>query len=96
NMVEVKKEMEAKGFVKPMVASLAGDVEVEEEADARRPHRRRKGIPHPWRAVGEKELESQFDTANGGLRPAGFLLRVPSPRNAPGASGVGPRSGSRT
>src|SRR5258706_935734 len=26
NMVEVKKEMEAKGFVKPMVASLAGDV----------------------------------------------------------------------
>ena len=29
NMVEVKKEMEAKGFVKPIVASLAGDVEVE-------------------------------------------------------------------
>ena len=27
NMAEVKKEMEAKGFVKPMVASLAGDVE---------------------------------------------------------------------
>jgi len=33
NMVEVKKEMEAKGFVKPMVASLAGDVEVEEAAE---------------------------------------------------------------
>src|SRR6201982_725220 len=32
-MVEVKKEMEAKGFVKPMVASLAGDVEVEEAAE---------------------------------------------------------------
>src|SRR3954447_6820922 len=31
-MVEVKKEMEAKGFVKPVVASLAGDVEVEEAA----------------------------------------------------------------
>ncbi len=33
NMVEVKKEMEAKGFVKPIVASLAGDIEVEEAAD---------------------------------------------------------------
>src|SRR5271169_1359667 len=33
NMVEVKKEMEAKGFVKPMVASLAGDAEVEEAAE---------------------------------------------------------------
>src|SRR5882762_7189552 len=33
NMVEVKKEMEAKGFVKPVVASLAGDVEVEEAAE---------------------------------------------------------------
>src|SRR6202140_3292117 len=33
NMVEGKKEMEAKGFVKPMVASLAGDVEVEEAAE---------------------------------------------------------------
>src|SRR6266498_1571585 len=33
NMVEVKKEMETKGFVKPMVASLAGDVEVEEAAE---------------------------------------------------------------
>ncbi|HEY6633439.1 MAG TPA: acetate--CoA ligase family protein [Rhizobiaceae bacterium] len=33
NMVEVKKEMEAKGFVKPMVASLAGDIEVEEAAE---------------------------------------------------------------
>ena len=32
-MVEVKKEMEAKGFEKPMVASLAGDVEVEEAAE---------------------------------------------------------------
>jgi len=30
---EVKKEMEAKGFVKPIVASLAGDVEVEEAAE---------------------------------------------------------------
>src|SRR5499426_864401 len=33
NMVEVKKEMDAKGFVKPIVASLAGDVEVEEAAE---------------------------------------------------------------
>ena len=33
NMVEVKQEMEAKGFVKPIVASLAGDVEVEEAAE---------------------------------------------------------------
>src|ERR1700683_2779162 len=33
NMVEVKKEMEAKGFVKPIVASLAGDIEVEEAAE---------------------------------------------------------------
>ena len=33
NVVEVKKEMEAKGFVKPIVASLAGDVEVEEAAE---------------------------------------------------------------
>ena len=33
NMVEVKKEMEAKGFVKPIVASLAGDVEVEQAAE---------------------------------------------------------------
>ncbi|WP_424627725.1 acetate--CoA ligase family protein [Bradyrhizobium sp. SYSU BS000235] len=33
NMVEVKKEMEAKGISKPMVASLAGDVEVEEAAE---------------------------------------------------------------
>jgi hypothetical protein len=33
NMVEVKREMEAKGLVKPMVASLAGDVEVEEAAE---------------------------------------------------------------
>src|SRR5499427_4323797 len=41
NMVEVKKEMEAKGFVKPMVASLAGDVEVEEAAEYLYQH----GIP---------------------------------------------------
>jgi acetyl coenzyme A synthetase (ADP forming)-like protein len=33
NMVEVKKEMKAKGIEKPMVASLAGDIEVEEAAD---------------------------------------------------------------
>jgi len=33
NMVEVKKEMKAKGIEKPIVASLAGDVEVEEAAD---------------------------------------------------------------
>jgi acetyl coenzyme A synthetase (ADP forming)-like protein len=33
NMVEVKKEMEAKGISKPMVASLAGDIEVEEAAE---------------------------------------------------------------
>jgi len=41
NMVEVKKEMEAKGFVKPIVASLAGDVEVEEAAEFLYQH----GIP---------------------------------------------------
>src|SRR5579871_6188106 len=41
NMVEVKKEMEAKGFVKPIVASLAGDVEVEEAAEYLYQH----GIP---------------------------------------------------
>ena len=33
NMVEVKNEMKAKGIEKPMVASLAGDIEVEEAAD---------------------------------------------------------------
>jgi acetyl coenzyme A synthetase (ADP forming)-like protein len=33
NMVEVKNEMKAKGYDKPMVASLAGDVEVEEAAE---------------------------------------------------------------
>jgi acetyl coenzyme A synthetase (ADP forming)-like protein len=32
-MVEVKNEMKAKGIEKPMVASLAGDVEVEEAAE---------------------------------------------------------------
>lgn len=32
-MVEVKKEMKARGIEKPMVASLAGDVEVEEAAE---------------------------------------------------------------
>jgi len=31
-MVQVVKEMRAKGIVKPIVASLAGDVEVEEAA----------------------------------------------------------------
>jgi acetyl coenzyme A synthetase (ADP forming)-like protein len=41
NMVEVKKEMDAKGFVKPMVASLAGDIEVEEAAEYLYQH----GIP---------------------------------------------------
>jgi acetyl coenzyme A synthetase (ADP forming)-like protein len=33
NMVEVKNAMKAKGIEKPMVASLAGDIEVEEAAD---------------------------------------------------------------
>ena len=33
NMVEVKNEMKARGIDKPMVASLAGDVEVEEAAE---------------------------------------------------------------
>jgi acetyl coenzyme A synthetase (ADP forming)-like protein len=33
NMVEVKNEMKAKGIDKPMVASLAGDIEVEEAAE---------------------------------------------------------------
>src|SRR4029079_19172465 len=32
NMVQVVEEMKAKGIVKPIVASLAGDVEVEEAA----------------------------------------------------------------
>ncbi|MBN9004746.1 MAG: acetate--CoA ligase family protein [Rhizobiales bacterium] len=33
NMVEVKNEMKAKGIEKPIVASLAGDIEVEEAAE---------------------------------------------------------------
>ncbi|MDO9562764.1 MAG: acetate--CoA ligase family protein [Bradyrhizobium sp.] len=33
NMVEVKNEMKARGIEKPIVASLAGDIEVEEAAD---------------------------------------------------------------
>jgi acetyl coenzyme A synthetase (ADP forming)-like protein len=33
NMVEVKNAMKAKGIEKPMVASLAGDIEVEEASD---------------------------------------------------------------
>ena len=33
NMVEIKNEMKAKGIDKPIVASLAGDVEVEEAAE---------------------------------------------------------------
>src|SRR6195952_3417063 len=33
NMVELKNEMKAKGIEKPIVASLAGDIEVEEAAD---------------------------------------------------------------
>jgi acyl-CoA synthetase (NDP forming) len=33
NMVEVVNEMKAKGKIKPVVASLAGDVEVEEAAE---------------------------------------------------------------
>jgi acyl-CoA synthetase (NDP forming) len=40
-MVEVKEEMAAKGIEKPMVASLAGDVEVEEAAE----HLYQHGIP---------------------------------------------------
>ncbi|CAH2406180.1 acetate--CoA ligase family protein [Mesorhizobium escarrei] len=40
-MVEVKEEMTAKGIEKPMVASLAGDVEVEEAAEYLYQH----GIP---------------------------------------------------
>ena len=40
-MVEVKEEMEAKGIEKPIVASLAGDVEVEEAAEYLYQH----GIP---------------------------------------------------
>jgi acyl-CoA synthetase (NDP forming) len=40
-MVEVKDEMAAKGIVKPMVASLAGDVEVEEASQYLYDH----GIP---------------------------------------------------
>ena len=33
NIVEIKNEMKAKGNEKPVVASLAGDVEVEEAAE---------------------------------------------------------------
>ncbi|GAA3855078.1 acetate--CoA ligase family protein [[Pseudomonas] carboxydohydrogena] len=33
NMVQIKNEMKAQGFEKPMVASLAGDVEVEEASE---------------------------------------------------------------
>ena len=33
NMVEIKNEMKAKGIEKPIVASLAGDIEVEEAAE---------------------------------------------------------------
>jgi acetyl coenzyme A synthetase (ADP forming)-like protein len=33
NMVEIKNEMKSKGIEKPIVASLAGDIEVEEAAD---------------------------------------------------------------
>jgi len=33
NMVEVKNAMKAKGIEKPIVASLAGDIEVEEASD---------------------------------------------------------------
>jgi hypothetical protein len=40
-MAEVKVEMAAKGIVKPMVASLAGDVEVEEASQYLYEH----GIP---------------------------------------------------
>ena len=41
NMVEVVEEMKAKGIDKPIVASLAGDVEVEEAAQYLYEH----GIP---------------------------------------------------
>jgi acyl-CoA synthetase (NDP forming) len=40
-MVEVVEEMRAKGIAKPVVASLAGDVEVEEAAEYLYDH----GIP---------------------------------------------------
>ena len=40
-MAQVVEEMRAKGFVKPVVASLAGDVEVEEAAEFLYQH----GIP---------------------------------------------------
>jgi acyl-CoA synthetase (NDP forming) len=40
-MVQVVEEMKAKGIVKPIVASLAGDVEVEEAAQYLYEH----GIP---------------------------------------------------
>ena len=40
-MVEVVEEMRAKGIEKPIVASLAGDIEVEEAADYLYEH----GIP---------------------------------------------------
>jgi hypothetical protein len=40
-LVEVRDEMKAKGFEKPIVASLAGDVEVEEAAE----YLYQRGIP---------------------------------------------------
>jgi acyl-CoA synthetase (NDP forming) len=44
NMVEIVNEMKAKGKIKPIVASLAGDVEVEEAAE----YLYENGIPYAY------------------------------------------------
>ena len=52
-------------------------LEVEEEADAGRPHRRREGVAHAGRAVGQEELEAQLDAADRRPRAAGDRLDQP-------------------
>ncbi len=82
-MVEVKKEMAAKGIEKPMVASLAGDIEVEEAAEYLYQH----GIPAyaystelPVEVLGAKykwaraQVCSDLPTG-AGSRPAHVFLR---------------------
>ena len=57
-----------------------GDVvqlEVEEEAHARRPHRRRKGVAHARRAVRQEEFQPELDAADSRFRPAGNGLDEP-------------------
>src|SRR6185437_5556472 len=46
------------------------ELEVEEEADAGRAHRRRKGVAHARRAVRQEELQPELDPSHGRPRPA--------------------------